>query len=308
MVCTVEDTEPSPVLGIHGLTGGLSNQRLAMLGLLSIARDEGAWARFPSQMVDFVPRLGSVEPERFLFPALFDLKWFRSALENEKVSGNPPTRVVPFSDAFIRGTAECFCEAPKPFVSRFMTGLRAAEPLRQIAKQIMGWLPMSRTVALQLRIERDWQEYLKRLSAEGRDNGSKECITDVDEIFRRIRGSQILEDYDTIWACCDESDLIITKKAIQESAARHGFSIFLHSDLPQGILMPRALLMQSMIDYTICSECSVYVGLERSTFSKTLGKTVGWLHQPARHFDYTLKSGKLGTIYDGTSTVPHVRL
>ncbi len=296
---TSQVCRPKMILGIRGLTGGLSNQRLAMLGLLSIARDEEAFARFPSQMVDFMPRVGDERPSRFLFPDLFDLEAFRLATAKEAVSLELPTRLIPFSEAFPRGVADCFNPAPQSYVVNFTTGLTASKPLLQIVERLVGWLPMSKMLAVQLRIERDWQNYLKRLRDEGRDDGSHDDTTDVAEILAKIRRSPQLDGFDTIWACCDEADLTVSKADLKRVGFRFGFNLMFQSDIPKEIELPSILLMRSMIDYSICLRSLVYVGLHRSTFSRTLSRIAQWTGVSTMHFSYSKPGPDLGLIFDG---------
>lgn len=273
------------VLGIRSITGGLSNQRLMMLGLLAIAKERKILARFPSQMVDYVPRLGDSHRERFFFSDLFDIAQFRKATRDEPVTTKVPNSWITAAEALPRGFQMCM-NSPDPFVSKFMLGLVAAAPLQAIADEIAEWLAPRNAIALQLRIERDWQEYLARLINKGRAQETDRETVDPRRIFQKMRSGLEQKSTCAVWACCDEDDLLLSKFELKEIASSYDFDLIFKTDLPESIILPKPLLHRSMVDYAVCARLGIYVGLTRSTFSRTLRMMARWSDSPARHYSY----------------------
>ncbi|MFW2831520.1 hypothetical protein [Sphingomonas sp. ID0503] len=174
-----------------------------------------------------------------------------------------------------------------------MRALVAARPLQDMAAAITQWLagqaPLGRTgcVGLQLRIERDWQNYIRRKKVAERIDSSREMVTtNPHVILGKLRRTPAFAETTTVWACCDEGDLTVPKSELRRIAADHGLKLLFKTDLPAEIVLPDSPIKRSMIDYALCRNLPCYVGLTRSSFSNSLFNEARWNGEGSEHWAY----------------------
>lgn len=149
--------------------------------------------------------------------------------------------------------------------------LVASAEIQKIADQIVEWLRPMNPFALQLRIERDWQEYLmKKFGGINLVVGNQEITVDVDRIFEKCVKTEDLRGRTSVWCCCDEEDLLVSKDMLRAQAASIGYKLYFKTDLPSSIRLPLERTKKSILDFSVCMGLDVYVGLTRSTFSNQL--------------------------------------
>ena len=285
------------VLAVEPISSGLNNQRLALLGLFEIAREREAAVRLPRELVDWtpVPRDPGTPPQHPSVPIweVLDEVAFMAAVRLCPLSSDTPTETLTMQECFRRGAHASRQARPGSFAERFILGFRAARPLRDIADRVTDFLKERDAFALQLRIERDWREYILRKT------GTLEAVTDDEQltvdpavIFAKCAATPELAEFKAIWACCDEDDLTQPKAEIKAAGRDHGYQILFKTDLPSTVDLPTSRLRRSMIDFEVCLSAPAYVGLGRSTFSNTLDFIANANEDRRSQFRYDLPSDR----------------
>lgn len=275
------------VYGITPIPGGLNNQRLALLGLVGQAYLEGAKVALPEHLPDFTPlpeHLRASTPQ-IAFDEVFDLGHLRDGLaEHDILTEAPASEFLVARDCFGWGNAFLrqltFADIPDGrIVSDFLRHCRAAEPLRDLSRQALELLGDRPPLALQLRIERDWQKYLARTPGLGE---REESTTDARRIFAKIANAPELRDERRILACCDEDDLSQDRAELKRQAAGFGLDLVFKSEIERDLDLPASRIQRSSIDFGICLLVDRYVGLTRSSFSN-MACTLRALETAPRH-------------------------
>ncbi|MGE0046571.1 MAG: hypothetical protein AB7J28_14105 [Hyphomonadaceae bacterium] len=258
------------VLTLNPVAAGLNNQRYALLGLFEIARARGAAVRLPTQVVDFTPQAGSNRHVLMPIWDAFDRGGFLRAILGSKTTKKAVSETLDAKAAFDVGAHAIHNAQRGDFAEAFIgEGVRAAAPLRATADEAAAFLAEKRAATLQLRIERDWQVYLrKRLGAVEARTAQGHVTVDPLTILRKVRATPALARFEAVFACCDEDDLAVSKEAIKEAGAVAGVEVLLKPDLP--VAYPASRLKRSLIDFEICRAAPAYVGLAASTFSRSL--------------------------------------
>lgn len=167
--------------------------------------------------------------------------------------------------------------------------LVANRELQKIADKIIFWLTSINAFALQLRIERDWQEYLtKKYGGINITTDNQELLVDVKRILEKTAKTDDFSGRSNIWCCCDEDDLLLSKDIIKSQANLLGYNIYFKTDLPEYIFMPHERVKKSIIDFSVCMGLDTFVGLDISTFSNQLNlmNKYGRCKNGARHYIY----------------------
>ncbi|MCB1639066.1 MAG: hypothetical protein KDI15_09485, partial [Thiothrix sp.] len=144
-------------------------------------------------------------------------------------------------------------------------------------------------LALQLRIELDWQQHIERKIKKGW--GSEWHYHTFDEIFEKIKNHQFLKNKSRIFACCDISGLDIDIRDLRGfSRAKYGFDLVIR-DKDSGFYFKESSIKNAAFDFMLCLSFDAYVGLSRSTFSNLLCVTKSILSE--KSFDhYVYDSGR----------------
>lgn len=276
-------------VAIKTLNSGLNNQRIALAGLAFLAMERKTQWVMPTTAVNFSPEAEKPANVYQEIPVweLFDAEVFAASLSPHQLSQAAPDEVLGMELCFGTGSRvlkELLTRTTPAHEAARSTlmGLVGASSLRKHAKRIADWLP-PRTFALQLRIERDWREYLVAKYGTTEIDGPDGFSTcDPEVLAHRIARSQLPQGH--IWACCDEADLVHQKDDIKASFAKYGFLLLFKSDLPADLDYPPERVKRAMIDFEICRLMQVYVGLRKSTFSETLWLGNLWQSRGATHY------------------------
>jgi hypothetical protein len=256
------------VYSVPRKTAGLNNLKMAILGIKLIAAAKGGAYRLPEVLFDFTPTQDGIGDDYLPTEAVFDIEaltgFFADATtdpETIRTSNSECLDIVKREIASELGMPGALHgETAKAFAS-FVPSV----DLRAESARIASLLPAD-TVALQVRIERDWQEYVARKGWQaGTVSDGCEIILDHKRIFQKMAATDGLPK--TVFACCDEDDLTVSHDQLRADARSVGFDLIFKSDFESPII-PR--LMKSVVDFDVCLNLPFYVGLPRSTFSNTL--------------------------------------
>lgn len=268
------------VLSVDPINSGLNNQRIALLGLITAAQEAKCHMVLPAGLIDFTPKPKSEQPDASTMLPLseiFDEEVLRLFLNKIGVlSDQTPTEELDFHHCFRRGNSAIRrIKVPLNGISdiafQFLENCRPARPLWDLAMEIVESFEDKEPTALQLRIERDWKEYLvKRHGNTSVRTPSEDLTTDVDRIFSKISANSVIASHPNILVCCDEADLSVSKNKIIAAGLHYGFHVMFKSTYENTVLLPESRLKRSMIDFSICTKLTRYVGLTRSTFSNML--------------------------------------
>lgn len=260
------------VYGISPICAGLNNQRIAILGLICLAYAEGAKVEIPERLIDYTPRKNS--KDSFSHPTIdidhvFNLDKIIMHLHSrglltDKVS----TDIIDAEYCFRVGSAVLpavySTSEGSDLVSDSLLALCANEYLCDAAIEAIESMGNSQFISLQLRIERDWQDYLRK-RPERSDKG--ETTVDPLKIFKKISNSPDISHIKKILAFCDEDDLLQGKEELRATASEIGFELSFMSDIRSPSMEKLTTLQRSVLDFEICTSVDLYVGLSRSSFS-----------------------------------------
>lgn len=258
---------------------GLNNQKFSILGGIAFAMENGGKFRAPEYLVDFDPDLPGSEIE---FSACFDKDVFESALKELNLFQSEIVEDAVYLNAGDMFKHGCGLQRKTPFSSDFgkalnfsMNSMVPSENLKKISKEIS--MHVSGGICLQLRIESDWQRYMRKKIADHGLLDGEEAVLSAEEIFSKIYNYPDLRKFKLIYACCDELDLIESKDDIRSVGGRFGFDIIFKSDLVANIdlSLPKSKFQNSIIDFDVALGANAYVGLTRSTFSNCLAYVAG---------------------------------
>lgn len=297
-------------IGFEALNGGANNQKLAMFGLFLLAKKERRSVVLPG-MVDFVP--GRRVQRVLAVNRFFDEHNIRSLLDTHGV------RLVDRPQYEKRDATKCFKTGARylrkivfagsvkanDFFVRF---IRQLQPVKDIRDQI-DFLKAkihekNIRLALQLRIEKDWQEYaISRLYA--RFGDKEDYNPGFRKIFTKLSNTPLLREEKRVLVCCDEENLPVSKEEIATHAKDlFGKEVFFKSSFLALRSIGDTRTAFSLIDFDICASLPFFVGLTRSTFSNLLCfKKLITGKKDWKHFIYNHPSESLLQRIDGGGTI-----
>ncbi|WP_435171402.1 hypothetical protein [Falsirhodobacter sp. 1013] len=300
------------IYGITPIVSGLNNQRIALLGLIGIAHLEGAKVSLPKTLVDYTPLPQDQTPKEhptLPFDAVFDEAHLRQGLQAYDIfSDEAATEILPHDDCFRIGSeylsALAGSHGDAQIVADFLKFCRAAPELRDVAKKALALAGDQPPLMLQLRIERDWRDYLLRRPHRSDDG---ETTVDPRRIFGKIGNTPALADHRLVLACCDEGDLLQTRDELKKDAADFELNLVFKSEIEEQLELPTSRLQRSAIDFEMCLMSDRYVGLTRSSFSNMvcLLKSLQMSPDIPEHYIYNSKSREVVRRWDmGLRTGP----
>lgn len=145
------------------------------------------------------------------------------------------------------------------FGHSFAFATKPAPALYDHARKVVATL--GGVMAAQLRIERDWVEYLRR-------TGRPETTAEPEYVIGRIAEACAVTGTYRVWACCDEADLLHEPHELKRIAEAVGVELLFKSDLRDDTAYPDSRLVRSALDFTVALLANGYVGLSQSTFSR----------------------------------------
>lgn len=284
------------VYGITPITSGLNNQRIALLGLIGIAYLEGAKVALPKELVDYTPLPSEKKlAENTAIPIgdVLDEAYLRRGLSSYGIlSDEEPTEILSHDECFKQGNIflPLIFEGGEDakILASFLSHCRGSAELRDLAQQALALAGNQKPVMLQLRIERDWCDYLAK--RQKRTDGG-ETTTDPRRIFGKISRTPELRDHSVVLACCDEDDLLQDQTDLKNDARDFGLTLIFKSDIEKHTSFPPSRLKRSAIDFEMCLMTERYVGLTRSSFSNMvcLLKSLETAPEHPEHYIYNAK-------------------
>lgn len=250
-------------------TAGLNNLKMVIFGMMELAKRDNGGYFLPQQFFDFTPTEEGIGDQYLPAEDVFDLdalnRFFSASSDQDgelKRLGN-----AEYLDA---AKAAIAADAGESGISRNQTAqafasFLPAKPLQNAVDQIFFQLPRD-TCALQLRIERDWQEYAVRKGwVDGGSAAGCEVVLNHRRIFDKIAATPHIPK--NIFVCCDEEDLPVSKEEIINDAQTRGLNLIFKSTFKTPF---QSRLQKSVIDFGVCLKLETYIGTPRSTFSNIL--------------------------------------
>ena len=262
------------IIGYKHCNLGINNQKFALLGLLSVAKNKGIKKITLPKLVSFDPT--GVNTSSYDFYDFYDSKKLKKFFyicgidiideyqcENEDAFGcfMAGTSAVGSSGSY--GLSSIYSDACQFFSHLYPIIINDVE-FSFVKKEIFGTLGVK--TALQLRIENDWVEYSKKNLTE-----SDEKHLVVENIFKKISQNHDLIKR-PIYVVCDEKNLPISKEDIKTIAKnQYGINIFFKSDFFSACeLQKNSNLYLSILDFEIAISSANFIGTSRSTFSNLI--------------------------------------
>ncbi len=281
----------APVFYLKSMMSGLNNQRIGVIGLIIHAARHGGKASLPLETVDFAPLIGRTPEDfgRLAFEDVYDLSILNAGRVGGYLTTDEPKDVVGLDTCFAQGQTilnEAISQSTSAhtLAKEALLAIQPASIIREHAANIVAWLPPG-TMGLQLRIERDWHEYLMKKFGRTEIEDTEPFITvDAQKIAAKVARSGISTD--SLWLCCDEADLIDSLDDIRADFRRHGFKVFFKSDLPEELQFPEKRLKRAFLEYAVCQRLAGYIGLSISTFTQSLWMESMWGGKGKSHYIY----------------------
>jgi len=296
-------------ISYNGIDLGITNQKIALLGLVHKALRESKPLRIPPLVVY---TQGSDERTRVEFFDFFQEKPIRQVLRSFAIE----LTSAQCSQAFEEVSGwQCFLEGADRFGEVYRLGdvaldgltcqfIRALVPVRrimQIAEGIKESLA-ERGVryVLQMRIEKDWEGYSQSVLKSFPDEDN---LPTANEILCRVK-NRFRNEIASAFVLCDEAAMPQEKNEIREIAAqKHGINLFWKSDFIE--LNQYSSLILSMVDFDLGMSSECFVGTSRSTFSCFISfeKYCKRRRGVRSHFIYNTPSGCIEERFDNGSSV-----
>ncbi len=304
-------------IGYHVLPAGLTNQKLALLGLFLTARETGQPIVLPEMwLMDVARGKAGTAP----IGEILDTEALRGVARSYGITvldSGPRVSMHESWPYFGKGWQATIhhpvadvATATEGFIADFM---RALVPVGRSSFLVRHLLPavydrQGPVIAAHFRIEADWHHHSAK-DLGPRLAGTEDYCIPYEQILDKIKAT--LPGTRTIYVVCDEPTLLVPKQLMQEHAAnQYGFELIWKSDILTGFEL-RAFnpLDLSIIDFEIVSAAECFVGMSRSTFSNMV--TFDRFCRTGRHVDnhyvYNLLGGALGRrTDDGRSPSPIV--
>jgi len=311
--CAVQ-IEPS-ALGYSHFEVGLNNQKLALFGLLMLARDKRLPVVLPEFSV-FNPALGvhGRTPLDSVFPVEGVYRVARAW--GIGILTAPPIGTTGAWDCFVAGSTRVSAEGARglaslddvagQFFRNLAPRLAGSDTLRKLSTAVFA--DQAIRLVVQLRIEKDWARYSADTLAQS-VHPSEEYHPSFLQIMQKIRNT-LGHEADAAYVVCDEADLPVSKDEIREAVmATCGIRLVWKSDvLAEAELAAFTSLDRSILDFEMAVSAPVFTGLSRSTFSNMVSfEVLCRTRKPApRHYIYNLPGERLGRrCENGARIVPH---
>lgn len=283
---------------------GLNNQKISLLGYALIALRTNNKLILPTSIFDFTPgkmnqliHINKVFNIRII-ENILDKYNLKNNLEVTKIIENNPSDMFRLGATALAKLDQNAIENEKGFIEDFLKSFKPNDAIQVTIKKIISDLKI--TTSLQLRIEKDWINYLKKRNSLNNLMPHEEIPLCAESIFEKIRGTEALCNLKKIYICCDEDDL---SKDINEVKAKANMFdmelIFKENILKLGIQLPESRLIRSVIDFEIALESQSFIGLSRSTFSNLVCFCRNYSRDDkADHYIYNIKGSMLGLRLD----------
>lgn len=253
-------------------SGGLNNQKLALLGLFLSAREYNKPLVLPNMFVlDHVSKL----PREVAFSSAYSLHDMQIFAERHDIEilDRAPEGEIGGWDYFRAGLSFIYDQTRErkmdqsniscDFFRHLTPNIRYSMLFNKVHNSIFNDLAVD--VVAQLRIEKDWSDYapvLQKLVGEKGDYNPS-FMDIMGKIKKTLPGSQ------NIFAVCDEAALPVPKNIIRDQVKNsYRINLFWKSDfMSAGQLSKLTSLDSSIFDFQIALSARIFIGTSLSTFS-----------------------------------------
>jgi hypothetical protein len=258
------------------LKAGINNQKIFALGVLNHSMASGVSPKLPD-LCNFVPPDGY--REIFPFSSRFDVTNLKSEIlqfglhldENTLDNSCPP----PW-DLFRNGARAIGRSYRQHGLLRFNT-LEATffsnispifDGLENSALQSILY-DNEIEICCQLRIEKDWVEYLNKKLGTRMQSG-EDSSQDPIAVIKKIKNTFPIHS-GKIFVTCDEDNLPLSKSELKELVLRKtNIELVFKSDLLSSLFYSLDSIGRSLLDYELAISASMFVGNSRSSFANLL--------------------------------------
>jgi len=266
---------PAPqALGYFFNHGGLTNQKLALLGLFLRAFETGKPLVLPAMSIKDIAANTEIP---IPFADVFDITWLSAfaAKHGVKVLTDDPAQYpIGGWDYFVHGSwrrahhaihaeeVNADTQLVRDFAISLVPKSKIQKLLGRLRQEIFGRHGVN--VAVQLRVESDW---VKHVSRQPKDREPEDVLLPFDAIIGKVAMSLPRER--NVLAICDEAAVSVTKPEMKRVCeARFGIKLFFKSDfLSSAEAATLNSLELAIIDFELAAAATHFVGLTRSTFS-----------------------------------------
>ena len=244
---------------------GISNQKLAFVGLLRSAQAENRNVVLP-ELVQFIPEAD--DHSRCLFEDLFDIDVLRRETGvpfiDAVAHAADPSNLFHHTMASIGEAQEAGALLQSDAV-RLAAALHPASHRRPLIEDVARrFRARGGRIACQMRVEPDWQDYIdKRLFA--RLAHAHDLTTQPLDIAAKIVAT-FGTDVGPVLITCDEARLQARATLAEAIRAATGLTVLFKSDLLDGEELPTDPLGASLLDFELMTRADVMVGTTLSSF------------------------------------------
>jgi hypothetical protein len=244
---------------------GISNQKLAFIGLVRAARSEARDVVLPN-LVQFRP--GAAAQSLCPFGDIFDVAAIEHEADVRFVEGDAeesdPSRLFHAASASI-GEAQRTGLLAGSEVLRLAAALRPT-PSRQALIEDVARRFRARGghIVCQMRVEPDWRDYLdNRLSS--RIGDTQDLTISPIAIAAKIKAT-FGADIGPVLVTCDEAQVSDRETLAHAIEAATGLSVLFKSDLAEGESLPADPLGASLLDFELMAQADAMIGTTLSSF------------------------------------------
>jgi hypothetical protein len=285
-------TEP---LAMAPFTAGLTNQKLALIGLASRARAERR-AIVLAPLVDYRP--DAKIQAAVTLDTVLDRQALATGLALFGVALTEGSCEPVDGDALLDAGGAAIADARRGSESRtfdalcvLLAAMRPAAPIAAEAERISAWLT-ERGVGwgCQVRIERDWLHWTALHRADARVDAGEALYVTYDAILAKLAAEA---GPGPVYATCNEADLPLPRAEIADHARHaHGLELIFRSQIPAGWIPPGPLA-GAALDFAVAGSLPRFAGHTRSTFFGALALTAHGAGQAREYWLYNNRGSRL---------------
>ena len=297
-------------ISYNGVAAGITNQKLALIGLAHKALREKKGIKLPP-LVMFDPQSREPRP-RVDFASVFDVRYICYVLNAFSI----PVKYGPDDDYQEVDSSACFWEGAERFGETKILGDMALygltcqltrafilnDTIEEIATIIGDGIFQDRDIkhVIQMRVEKDWEDYshsvLSPVKYEDNLLAPSAILAKAKNKFGYLLSSALI--------LCDEDNMPYSKEEIR-IIAKKDFNIYLYWKSDFINIREYDTLTLSLIDFSLSLKAPFFVGTCKSTFScfSAFEKYCKERHDTLNHFIYNGQAPELEERFDnGTST------
>jgi hypothetical protein len=265
--CTNAAIRRSPFVTIPFRTSGITSRKLSILAALWTSR-QSLFCKpvIPNQLQDFVPRPWKEDYGECLveLDRLIDVSLLCSIADVVPVSSPKYQFARRFEDILL-GAKLLANGVSSPIVRDLISYIKPSSYVKSDASLIVSCLAAERCISVQLRIENDWYIYWDELKRDPSRMQPPSSVNNFFEAICKLASKANIKPPISVYACCDEMDLGLSKDEIKETANQFSIKLWFQSDFIQPSV---SSLERAAIDQEVALSTELYLGICQSSFSK----------------------------------------